>query len=72
MRGLTVKLQAMLDELRSNLTDEDLLGWRKSVELFQGCAKWRTAYALERRRLVEIWRNENEQVFVFLSGKVFI
>lgn len=43
---------------------------RCGVVLYYG--KWNTAYALEGRGLVEISRNESEQVFVFPAGAVYI
>jgi hypothetical protein len=62
----------MLDELASNKMNTDLWGWSNGIELFKYCGKWHNAYALERRRLVEIWRNEKEQEGVFLVGLTFL
>lgn len=62
----------MLDELASNKMYNDLWGWSEGVALFKCCGRWQTAYAWNDGALAEIWRNENEQVGVFLLGPAFL
>jgi len=69
MRRLNDKQRAMLDELASNKSDPELWGYRKGVELFGYCGKWHTAYALERRGLVEFSRMKMSRCLHFWQAR---
>ena len=45
------------------------LGITEGIELYKYCGNWKTAYAMEEKGLIEIWQNENRQVFCFLKDE---
>lgn len=65
---LSKSQKKLIAELESNWNDPDLFGEYRGVELFTACGKWRTAYALEDKGLIEICRNANGQTFCFLKA----
>lgn len=58
--------QSHLLELLQKRKDEPFR-YNRGVELFTGCGFWRTAYSLQEKGFVEILRNENDQLMVYLS-----
>jgi hypothetical protein len=64
---LTKKQREFMDQLEANQADPDLWGDRKGIELFHCCGKWKTAWALQNKDLIEVLKNENRQYYAFLT-----
>lgn len=65
MKKLTKLQQKMLDDLTGRKQEATL--YNRGVELFHGCGLWRTAFSLQEKGFVEILKNENEQLMVYLK-----
>ena len=65
---LTQKQKDFIAQLEDRWNDPDQFGEYRGVELFMYCGNWKTAYALEKKGLIEICRNRNSQVFCFLKA----